>query len=80
MNKETRTSLRKDKKERYGEVPNKLEISTKIRQDRKMVDHMKKKTLVSQSCTKATQIRDANGQIIQDEGPCLKREQNILKH
>ena len=32
-----------------------------------------KKTLVNQPCKKATQILDANGQIIKDEGSRLKR-------
>ena len=67
LNKETRASLRKDKKEWYGEVANELENAA-VKQDmKKMYQLKKKKTLVNQPCKKATQIRDANDQIIKDE-------------
>ena len=71
LNKETRASLRKDKKERYGEVANELENAA-VRQDMKKMYQLKK-TLVNQPCKKATQIRDVNGEIIKDEGSRLKR-------
>ena len=31
------------------------------------------KTLINQPCKKVSQIRNANGQIIEDGGSCLKR-------
>ena len=71
LNKETRAILRKDKKEWYGEGANELENAA-VRQDMKKMYQLKK-TLVNQPCKKATQICDANGQIIKDEGSCLKR-------
>ena len=63
--------MRRDKKEWYGEVANELGNAA-VRQDMKKMYQLKK-TLVNQPCKKATQMRDANGQIIKNEGLCLKR-------
>ena len=71
LNKETRASLRNDKKEWMGEIANELE-SAASKQDMRTMYQLKKK-LINKPSKKATQVRDINGVIIKDEKACRRR-------
>ena len=71
LNRKTKASLRNDRKNWYGKVADNLETAAKKNNMREV--YQLKNTIIGKSSRRATQIRDANGQIIKDEASRLQR-------
>ena len=71
LNRETRASLRNDKKAWFAQIADDLETASKSNNMREV--YQMKNTLIGKTSKKATQIRDSSGNIIKDESSRLKR-------
>ena len=71
LNRQTRASLRNDKKAWYSKIADDLELASKNNNMREV--YQKKNILIGKSSMSATQIRDSSGNVIKDEASRLQR-------
>ena len=71
LNRQTRASLRNNKKVWYSKIADDLELASKNNNMREV--YQKKNTLIGKTSKRATQIRDSSGNVIKDEASRLQR-------
>ena len=71
LNRQTRASLRNDKKTWYSEIADDLERASQSHNMRQV--YQKKNMLIGKTSKSGSQIRDSNGNIIKDEASRLQR-------
>ena len=77
LNRQTKSSLRNDKKTWHNKIADELELASTRNNMREV--YRKKNILTGKSSKKATQIRDANDVIIKDKESRLQRWAEYLR-
>ena len=77
LNRQTRASLRNNKKAWYSKIDDDLELASKNNNMREV--YQEKNTLLGKTSKRATQIRDSSGNVIKDETSSLQRWAKFFK-